>query len=417
VSAGFQTIEIGYDSIPMRPLDDLFVVDLSRILSGPICSMMMADMGAQVVKVEPPPFGDDSRQWGPPFVGGISTYFHSINRGKKSLGLNLKTDEGKRILWQLIDRADVILENFRPGVIAGLGFGYEAVAARNPRLIYCSISGFGQTGPYKDRPGYDVIAQGESGIMDLTGYPDQPPAKVGTSISDIVTGMYAFQGVLLALVARARSNRGQFIDISLLDSTVSTLTYQSLMYLATGKAPGRMGTRHPSIVPYECFEVLDGYVNIGVTNQKQWIAFCRVLGMPEMADDSRFKTMKDRLAHYDLLKQVITPRLRAMTRAEAIEKLSEPGIPVGPVNSLAEVLSDPQIQAREMIKELTHPDYGPIPQLGIPLKLSDTPGIVAVAPPRFGEHNQDILKMLGFSDQEIGEYRKNGVIAEAPASY
>jgi formyl-CoA transferase/CoA:oxalate CoA-transferase len=397
----------------MRALDDLFVVDLSRILSGPICSMMMADMGANVVKVEPPPYGDDSRQWGPPFVGGISTYFHSINRGKKSLGLNLKTDSGKRILWQLLERADVVMENFRPGVLAGLGFGYDAVALRNPRIVYCSISGFGQTGPYRDRPGYDVIAQGESGIMDLTGYPNQPPAKVGTSISDIVTGMYAFQGILLALLARGRSNKGKFIDISLLDSTLSTLTYQSLMYLATGKAPGRMGTRHPSIVPYECFEVKDGYVNIAVTNQKQWTAFCRVLGIPELETDSRFQTMKDRLAHYDLLKEIITPRLREMTRAEAIERFSEPGIPVGPVNSLAEVLTDPQIQARGMIQQLHHAVYGPIPQLGIPVKLSDTPGIVAGARPRFGEHNEEVLRKLGFSDLEIDEFRETGAVASS----
>ena len=397
----------------MRPLDDLFVVDLSRILSGPICSMMLADMGAQVIKVEAPPHGDDSRLWGPPFVGGISTYFHSINRGKKSLGLNLKTDTAKRLLWQLIERADVLLENFRPGVLAGLGFGYDAVAARNPRLVYCSISGFGQTGPYRDRPGYDVVAQGEAGLMDLTGYPDQPPAKAGTSISDIVTGMYAFQGILLALLARHRSNKGQYIDISLLDSTLSTLMYQSLMYLTTGKAPGRMGTRHPSIVPYECFEVKDGYVNVGVTNQKQWTAFCRVLGLDELATDTRFETMKERLAHYDLLKEIVTPRLLELTRAETIEKMSKAEIPVGPVNTLAEALEDPQIHARDMIRELTHPEYGPIPQLGIPLKLSETPGMVEGPPPKFGEHNREILEMLGLSEQQIEECRRHRVVSES----
>lgn len=374
--------------------------------------MMLADMGARVVKVEPPPYGDDTRLWGPPFVGGISTYFHSINRGKKSLGLNLKTEGGKRILWELIERADVLLENFRPGVLAGLGFGYDAVAGRNPRLIYCSISGFGQTGPYRDRPGYDVIAQGEGGLMDLTGYPDQPPAKVGTSISDIVTGMYAFQGILLALLARQRSDKGQFIDVSLLDSTVSLLTYQALMYLTTGTAPRRMGTRHPSIVPYECFQVKDGFVNIGVTNQKQWNAFCQVLGLQELATDARFAEMKDRLEHYGTLKDLITPLLLAMTRNEALAKLSEAGIPVGPVNTLAETLEDPHVRAREMIQQLTHPEYGPIKQLGIPVKLSDTPGIVEGAPPRFGEHNHEVLTMLGYSDERIGEYRRLGVVTE-----
>ncbi|HET9942584.1 MAG TPA: CoA transferase [Terriglobia bacterium] len=395
----------------MRPLDDLFVVDLSRILSGPICSMMLADMGARIIKVEPPPHGDDSRLWGPPFVGGISTYFHSINRGKKSLGLNLKTAAGKTILWELIDRADVVLENFRPGVLAGLGFGYDAVAARNPRVIYCSISGFGQTGPYRDRPGYDVVAQGEGGLMDLTGYPDQPPAKVGTSISDIVTGMYACQGILLALLARHRTNKGQFIDISLLDSTLSTLTYQSLAYLTTGKAPGRMGTRHPSIVPYECFQVKDGFVNIGVTNQKQWTAFCQVLGLPDMAGDPRFASMKDRLAHYDLLMEIITPRLRAMSRQEAIASLSKVDIPIGPVNTLAEVLEDPQIHARQMVEELLHPEYGPIRQLGLPIKMSGTPGKVEGPPPIFGEHNAEVLEMLGYAREKIEEFARSGVVA------
>ena len=373
--------------------------------------MMLADMGAQVIKVEPPPHGDDSRLWGPPFVGGISTYFHSINRGKKSLGLNLKTDAGKRILWELIDRADVLLENFRPGVLAGLGFGYDQVKNRNGRLIFCSISGFGQTGPYRDRPGYDVVAQGEGGLMDLTGYPGQPPAKVGTSISDIVTGMYAFQGILLALLARHRTNTGQFIDISLLDSTVSLLTYQSLIFLTTGKTPGRMGTRHPSIVPYECFEVRDGFVNIGVTNQKQWTAFCRVLGVPELATDPRFATMTERLSNYDALKAIITSKLMTMTREEAIARMSEAEIPVGPVNTVAEILQDPHMHAREMIRELTHPEYGPIKQLGLPIKMSDTPGDVMGAPPRFGEHNEDVLSMLGYSGDVIDECRRLGVLA------
>src|SRR6186713_1189830 len=306
----------------MRPLEDLFIVDLSRILSGPICSMMLADMGAQIIKVEPPPHGDDSRLWGPPFVGGISTYFHSINRGKKSVGLNLKSDAGKRILWELIDRADVLLENFRPGVLASLGFGYEAVSARNPRVIYCSISGFGQTGPYRSRPGYDVVAQGESGLMDLTGFPDGPPAKVGTSISDIVTGMYATQGILLALLARARSGKGQWVDVSLLDSTVATLTYQAQSYLSTGQTPVRMGTRHPSIAPYECFRVRDGYVNIGVTNQKQWISFCNEMNLAELQDDPRFSSPDARLNNYDTLKPILDRRLGDLSRSEVLRKMS-----------------------------------------------------------------------------------------------
>ena len=284
-----------FNSLRVTPLDDVFVLDLSRILSGPFCTMMLGDMGAKVVKVEPPPRGDDTRLWGPPFVNGISTYFLSINRNKRSIGLNLKSPEGRDVLWKLVERADVIVENFRPGVLDKLGFGYDAVSRRNPRIIYASISGYGQTGPYRNRPGYDVVAQGESGIVDLTGEPDRQPVKVGASIADIVAGMYACQGILLAMLARHRTGTGQRIDISLLDGMISTLTYQAMSYFATGRSPTRMGTRHPSIVPYETFETRDGFVNIGAANEKQWQNLCLALGFPDLAYDTRFNTMAGRL--------------------------------------------------------------------------------------------------------------------------
>jgi formyl-CoA transferase/CoA:oxalate CoA-transferase len=399
----------------MKPLDDVFVVDLSRILSGPICTMLMGDMGAEIIKVEPPPTGDDSRQWGPPFVGGISTYFHSINRNKKSLGLNLKSEQGRRILWKLIERADVVIENFRPGVLDKLGFGYSEVAKINPRAIYCSISGFGQTGPYRNRPGYDVIAQGESGVMDLTGTADGPPVKMGASLADIVTGLYAFHGILLALLVRHRTGKGQRIDVSLLDSMVSTLTYNALIYLTTGRAPKRMGTRHPSIVPYECFRAKDGFVNVAVTNQKQFVNFCKVIGFPEAATDPRFEHMKDRLAHYDELKRMMDPVIAGWTRAEVIERMSEVGIPSGPINTVGEIMEDPQIHARDMVYELIHPEYGPLKVLGIPIKLSDTPGGIELAPPRFGQHNHEILRRVGYDDAAIAELQQKSVIAETAA--
>ena len=395
----------------MRPLDDLFVVDLSRILSGPVCTMLLADMGAEVIKIEPPPLGDDSRQWGPPFIGGISTYFLSINRNKRSVGLNLKTEDGSRVLWKLIERADVVIENFRPGVLEKLGFGYHAISKVNERAVYCSISGFGQTGPYSDRPGYDVIAQGESGMMDLTGYPDGPPAKLGASLADVVAGLYAFQGVLLALLARQKTGKGQQVDVSLLDSMVSTLTYQALIYLTTGRSPQRLGTRHPSIVPYECFKAQDGFVNIAVTNQKQWLNFCQVLGFSEIAVDPRFETMKARLANYDTLKPMIDRALSAMTRTEVMARMSDVGIPSGPINTVGEILEDPQIHAREMVVALTHPEYGPLRLLGIPIKLSDTPGTVEMAPPRFGEHNREVLFKLGYSEADVARFAESGVIA------
>jgi formyl-CoA transferase/CoA:oxalate CoA-transferase len=395
----------------MKPLDDLVVVDLSRILSGPVCTMLLGDMGAHVVKVEPPPSGDDSRQWGPPFIDGISTYFLSVNRNKKSIGLNLKAAAGRQILWKLIEGADVLVENFRPGVLAKLGFDYESVAKKNPRIVYCSISGFGQTGPYRDRPGYDVIAQGESGMMDLTGYPDGPPAKLGASLADIVAGLYAMNGILLALLARHKTGKGQQVDISLLDGMVSTLTYQALIYLSTGRSPKRLGTRHPSIVPYECFQAKDGFVNIAVTNQKQWEHFCKVIGLPELEGDTRFDTMKARLGHYDELRAIIERVISKMTRAETIALMDGVGIPAGPINSVAEILEDPHIQAREMIVELTHPEYGPFRTLGIPIKLSDTQGAAGAAPPRFGEHNREVLSKLGYTEDEICALGEAGAVS------
>src|SRR5438093_2177588 len=395
----------------MKPLDDLFVVDLSRILSGPVCTMLLADMGAHVIKVETPPSGDDSRQWGPPFIDNISTYFLSVNRNKKSIGLNLKTDAARQVLWKLIEGADVLVENFRPGVLGKLGFGYEAVARKNPRIVYCSISGFGHTGPYQDRPGYDVIAQGESGMMDLTGYPDGPPAKLGASLADVVAGLYAMNGILLALLARHKTDKGQQVDVSLLDGMVSTLTYQAMIYLSTGRSPKRMGTRHPSIVPYECFQAKDGFVNIAVTNQKQWEHFCRVIGLPELANNPRFETMKARLANYDELRPMLDRIISKITRAEVIALMDGAGIPVGPINSVGEILDDPHIRAREMVVELTHPEYGPFRTLGIPFKLSETPGVAQNAPPRFGEHNREVLSKLGYTEEEIRGFAETGAIS------
>ena len=397
----------------MTPLDDIFVLDLSRILSGPFCTMMLGDMGATVVKVEPPPRGDDTRLWGPPFINGISTYFLSINRNKRSIGLNLKSPQGQEVLWKLVDRADVLVENFRPGVLDKLGFGFDAVAARNPRLIYASISGYGQTGPYRNRPGYDVVAQGESGIVDLTGEPDRQPVKVGASIADIVAGLYAYQGILLAMLARHRTGKGQRVDIALLDGLISTLTYQAESYFATGTSPKRLGTRHPSIVPYETFETSDGFVNIGAANEKQWQNLCRALDVADLAFDPRFNTMAGRISNYGELRAILDGELRKLTRAEAFELLARYELPVGPINTVAEVLEDPHIHAREMVQELTHPEYGPLRYLGIPVKLSATPGALQGPPPRFGEHNRSVLAELGYDEHGIDQLAMSNVIAEA----
>jgi crotonobetainyl-CoA:carnitine CoA-transferase CaiB-like acyl-CoA transferase len=396
----------------MTPLDGIFVLDLSRILSGPICTMSLADMGARVVKVEPPPHGDDTRLWGPPFLNGTSTYFLSINRNKQSLALDLKSPQGRDILWQLVDRADVLVENFRPGVLERLGFGAEEVAKRNSRLIYCSVSGFGQTGPQSNRPGYDVVAQGESGLMDLTGYSDGPPAKMGSSLADIIAGLYAANGILLALLARQKTGKGQVVDISLLDSLVSTLTYQAMIYFATGRSPRRMGTRHPSIVPYECFEAKDGFINIGVANEKAWVRLCEALGIPQLASDPRFGTMAGRIANYDELRPILADVLSQMSRSDIMRLLEEGGIAVGSVNTVAEALEHPQIQARNMVVELTHPDYGLLKMLGIPVQLSDTPGQVVTPPPLYGEHSRSVLLELGLGEAAIRELLESRVTAE-----
>jgi len=307
----------------------------------------------------------------------------------------------------------VLVENFRPGVLDKLGFGYGAVSARNSRIIYASISGYGQTGPYHTRPGYDVVAQGESGIVDLTGEPDRQPVKVGASIADIVAGLYAYQGILLAMVARHRTGKGQRVDIALLDGMISTLTYQAMSYFATGTSPKRLGTRHPSIVPYETFETKDGFVNIGAANEKQWQNLCRALGLPDLAFDSRFSTMAGRISNYAELRAILGTELRKLTRAEAFELLAKYELPVGPINTVAEVLEDPHVHAREMVKELTHPEYGPLRYLGIPVKLSDSPGELQSPPPRFGEHNRAVLAELGYDEHAIDQLAMTNVVSEA----
>ncbi|HAM58079.1 MAG TPA: formyl-CoA transferase, partial [Candidatus Rokubacteria bacterium] len=297
------------------PLAGIRVVDLTRVLAGPFCSMALADMGAEVIKVEEPGKGDDTRGW-PPFAGGEATYFMAVNRGKKSLTLNLKAPEGQDILRRLIRRADVLLENFRPGTMERLGFGWERLRVENPRLVYCSISGFGESGPEASRPGYDLIVQGESGIMDLTGFPDGPPVKVGNSIADLVSGMAAAQGIALALLARERGGRGQKVEIGMLDVMASLLTYQAGLYWNAGGRPGRRGNQHPSIVPYEVFQAQDAYLTLGVANNSLWERCCGALGRPDLAKDPRFDTEARRVQNRDALIPLLNAELGTRPAAE-----------------------------------------------------------------------------------------------------
>lgn len=393
----------------MEPLDDLVVVDLTRALAGPYCTMMLADLGARVIKVENPDGGDDTRGWGPPFVGGESAYFLSINRNKESLTLNLKDPRGRALLWRLLERADVLVENFRPGTMERLGFDYETVHARMPRLVYCSISGFGQTGPYRDRPAYDLIVQGMGGIMGITGEPDGPPMRVGVAVADICAGMFAAYGILAALRVRDRTGQGQWVDTSMLDGQVAWMTSMAANYFATGQDPPRVGSAHLNLVPYQPFATRDGYVNVAVGSESLWQKFCEAVGLP-LANDPRFATNAARVAHRRELLAVLVPVFRQRTTAEWVDRLLEAGVPAGPIYRMSEVMADPQVRHREMVVQLDHSRAGRITVNGVPVKFSDTPGGVRRPPPLLGEHTGPILRELGLSDEEVAQLRTQGVV-------
>jgi crotonobetainyl-CoA:carnitine CoA-transferase CaiB-like acyl-CoA transferase len=392
------------------PLSGLTVVDFTRVLSGPYCTMMLADMGARVIKIEHPGRGDDTRGWGPPFIGRESAYFLSVNRNKQSFTLDLKHPSARTIIERLLGEADVVVENFRPGTMERLGLDYERVRAQWPRIVYCSISGFGQTGPRRQQAGYDAVVQAEGGLMSITGSADGPPYRLGVAIADIVSGMFAAHGITLALLARERSGRGQLVDVGMLDSTAALLTYQAAIYFATGRAPQRMGNRHPTIVPYETFAASDGDFVLAVGNDDQWRRFCGVAALESIGAEARFATNRARVSNYAELREILTAHLRGRTRAEWIASLTTAGVPCGSVRSIDEVLTDPQLDARQMIEAVEHASVGPVHVLGVPIKLSDTPGRVHAAPPTLGEHTDHILRSLGFADEEMTKLRESGAV-------
>jgi crotonobetainyl-CoA:carnitine CoA-transferase CaiB-like acyl-CoA transferase len=392
----------------MAPLDGITVLDLTRVLSGPYCTMLLADMGARVIKIEQPGKGDDTRAWGPPFLDGESAYFLSINRNKESVTLDFKHPDGRALLEQLIAKADVVVENFRPGTLTRLGLDYETLSKTYPRLIYCSISGFGHSGPRSKQPGYDAIMQAEGGLMSITGIADGPPVRLGVAIVDIVSGMFAAYGVAMALLARERSGRGQEVDLAMLDATVALLTYQAGNYFASGKVPARLGNRHPSIVPYETFTASDGEFVLAVGNDDQWRRFCAVTELP---DDERFATNRQRVSGYDALRPWVADRLREQPRQHWIETLTAAGVPCGSVRNFEELFADPQLAAREMIAMVEHATIGPLRALGVPVKLSETPGAVRTPPPTLGQHTDAVLRHdLGLSADAIAALRRQQVI-------
>ena len=393
------------------PLDGTTVLDFTRVLSGPYCTMLLADMGARVIKIEQPGRGDDTRAWGPPFIQGESAYFLSVNRNKESLSLDLKMPGGQRVIAQLLERADVLVENFRPGAMDRLGLGFGTLSIRHPRLVYCSISGFGQSGPRRAERGYDAVMQAEGGLMSITGDAEGPTFRLGVAISDIVTGLFAAQGIAMALLARVRSGLGQNVDIGMLDATAALLTYQAGIYFATGQPPQRMGNRHPSIAPYETFSAADGELVVAVGNDEQWRRFCEVIDKRGLAEDARFATNRDRVNHYDALRPLLAAALKLRPRGDWVTALKAAGVACGSVREVPDVLADPQIDARLMVETVEHVSAGAIRVLGVPVKLSGTPGTVRTAPPALGQHTDRILREdCGLSPAEITTLRASGAV-------
>ena len=394
----------------MKPLDGIRVVDLSRILAGPYCSMLLSDFGAEIVKIENPDKGDDTRAYGPPFLDGESVYFLSVNRGKKSLTLNLKTPEAREILTKLIRNADVLVENFRKDFLPSIGFGYDEVAKLNPQIIYASVTGYGHTGPWAERPGYDLAIQGQGGIMSLTGDPNGSPYKTGTSLADITAGIYATLGILLALQARQRTGKGQKVDVSLLDGQVSFLTYQAGIYFGTGKSPTRKGNQHPTIVPYETFKARDRYFNLAVGNDRLWGQFCDLLGRADLKTHEKFATNPKRVANHEELYPILQKIFAEKTADEWLALFEKNGIPCGPIFSVGEALEHPQVRAREMVVERPHPKLKSVKMTGVPVKLSATPGVAGDAPPLLGQHTLGLLRDLGYTDEQFADFKKRGVV-------
>lgn len=395
-----------------RVLEGVRIVDLSRIVAGPLATQIFGDYGAEVIKIEQPGTGDDSRQWAPPVAAdGSATYFFSVNRNKKSLTLNLKHPRGKEILRALARWADVVIENFRPGTMEDLGLGYDTLREDNPRLVYCTVSGYGTTGPKREWAGYDAIMQGVTGLMSITGEAAGPPVKVGVALIDEITALYAHGAILAALLYRERSGRGQKVECSLLESGVASLMNAATAYLLAGEVQGRWGSAHASIVPYQGFKARDGYIMVGAGNERLWKAFCAVLGAPEWADDPRFDSNEKRVERREALVRMIEERLARRSRDEWVEAFGAAGLPTGPINSVADVFGDPQVLHRGMVEEIGHPTAGTIRLPGIPVKFSETPGAIATPPPLLGQHTEEVLgRVLGYSPDEIEALRKDGAV-------
>jgi crotonobetainyl-CoA:carnitine CoA-transferase CaiB-like acyl-CoA transferase len=395
----------------MRPLEGLRVVDLTRVLSGPYCTMHLGDLGAEVIKVERPGEGDDTRAFAPPFQGDQAAYFLSVNRNKKSMTLDLKTQRGKDVLWRLIEASDVLVENFRPGAMDRLGLGFQAVRERRPSMVYCSISGFGDTGIYKDRPGYDVIVQGEAGVMDITGPRDGAPYKVGVAVADLVSGLNASQGILAALYTCKSTGLGQHVRISMYEAVAALLTFNASIFFATGESPRRRGNEHPTIVPYETFEAADGWINLGVANDDLWQRFCTAAERPDLKSEPRFARASDRVRNRAVLVPLVRAIVKERPRDQWLQRLDQAGVPSGAICTVGEVCESEVLKARGMVAEMPHPSAGIVKGIKSAMHLSETPLDAYAPPPRLGEHTREILTtVLGYSETDVDQLSCDKVI-------
>ena len=395
------------------PLDGLTVLDASRVLVGPFCTMQLGDMGADVIKVERPGTGDQTRGWHPPRYGDAeeSAYYMSINRNKRSVTLNLQSEEGREVFRDLASEADVVVENFRVGAMEDWGLGYEDLRELNPELVYCGLSGYGEWGPDAERPAYDIIMQAEGGMMSITGAEDGPPVRIGVAIADIGAGMYAAQAILAALLERELGDgTGQKVDVSLLDGQVAWMTYMASNYFATGESPGRMGSKHPTIAPYQAFPTTDGYVVVAVASENIWPRFCKAMDRPDLVADERFETNADRVENRDDLDAIIEAEISAYTTADVLKLLDEHGVPASDVKEMAEVFDNPQVQARGMHRTISHPTAGEVEMPGSPMHFSRTPTSIRQYPPALGEQTEAILRELGYSSEEIERLREEDVL-------